>query len=476
MEATTSAPERCLALCCLDAGRGRHLAEGLRESGYSVRLVSSLKALLGGSDAAPIDLLVVELPSLDEELVRALYRRCPTLIVAADPLSVGDASRLIRAGAYDVLPSPLRQSELRLALEKSAAREASLGDRRAERFLPSRSRVPASDAVQLPTSVIAESKVMRGLLAQVARVAVHPTSVLLLGESGTGKEVLARTVHQLSPRRDGPFVAINCGALPEALLESLLFGHVQGAFTDAVRDQQGVFARASGGTLFLDEIGELPLALQVKLLRALQEQKILPLGAKEELSVDVRVIAATLRNLSREVDAKRFRADLYYRLSVVELLVPPLRERRDDILPLAFHFLQRAAQRLARPIVGITEPAQRALQRFDFPGNVRELENLVERAVVLCDHTQLDVADLPFAVISSSLGTARSAALTHSEPDELDPANLSVKQATARLEQRLIAKALHKTRGNRTAAAKLLGLSHRALLYKLRDYGGDTDS
>lgn len=470
---TTRAAERWLSLCCLDAGRGRHLAEGLRESGYSVRSASSLPSLIGGSDAAPLDLLVVELPSIDEEIVQALFRRCPTLIVAVDPLSVGDAARLIRAGAYDVLPSPLRLSDLRLSLEKAAAREASLGDRRSDRFLPqpARSREPSSDAATALASVIAESKVMRSLLNQVARVAVHPTSVLLLGESGTGKEVLARTLHQLSPRRDGPFIAINCGALPEALLESLLFGHVQGAFTDAVRDQQGVFARASGGTLFLDEIGELPLALQVKLLRALQEQKILPLGAKDELSVDVRVIAATLRNLSREVDAKRFRADLYYRLSVVELLVPPLRERRDDILPLAFHFLRRAAQRLARPIVGITEPAQRVLQRFDFPGNVRELENLIERAVVLCDHTQLDVTDLPYAVAAPSLELTRTAALSASESDDLDPANLSVKLATARLEQRLIARALHKTRGNRTAAAKLLGLSHRALLYKLREYG-----
>jgi DNA-binding NtrC family response regulator len=475
-DGTTSPAERCLSLCCLEAGRGRHLAEGLRESGYSVRLASSLPLLLTGTDAQPIDLLVVELPSVDDDVVRALHRRCPTLIVAHAPLSVGDAARLIQSGAYDVLPSPLRLSELRLSLEKAAAREASLGDRRAARFAPVpviRTEPNPSVAAPVPAGVIAESKVMRGLLAQVARVAVHPTSVLLLGESGTGKEVLARSIHQLSPRRDGPFIAINCGALPEALLESLLFGHVQGAFTDAVRDQQGVFARASGGTLFLDEIGELPLALQVKLLRALQEQKILPLGAKDELSVDVRVIAATLRNLSREVDAKRFRADLYYRLSVVELLVPPLRERRDDIMPLAVHFLRRAAQRLARPIVGITDAAARALLRFDFPGNVRELENLIERAVVLCDHTQLDVTDLPYSVASPSvsLDDSRVATMDVDEGSDGDFADLSVKSATARLEQRLIARALHKTRGNRTAAAKLLGLSHRALLYKLREYG-----
>ena len=472
--------ERNLVLCCPDLGRGRHLAESLREAGFSVRLMASIAALLASPREEPIDLLVAELVSEEDSAVQALHQLCPTLILAVSK-PAEDAERLIRTGAYDVLPSPLRQAELLLALRKAQARESVLGDRTAGRFGPI--TAGPSEGVASLQGVIAESKVMRGLFSQVARVAVHPTSVLLLGESGTGKEVLARAIHQLSPRRSGPFIAINCGALPEALLESLMFGHVQGAFTDAVRDQSGVFQRADGGTLFLDEIGELPLALQVKLLRALQEHKILPLGARDEISVDVRLIAATLRNLSKEAEANRFRADLYYRLSVVELLVPPLRERREDILPLAQLFLHRAAQRLARPIVGITESAQRALLRFDFPGNVRELENMIERAVVLCDHTQLDIGDLPYGVVQprSHLPqrdvTDRSLADADAVAAETDAAlassDLSVKSATVRLERSLIARALHKTRGNRAAAARLLELSHRALLYKLREYGLD---
>ena len=463
----SSSRSRQLVLYSADSGHGRHLAEELRGIGFAVRAVTTLGAALAVLREGPADLVVAELSAVDAESVQPLRALCPTLIVSLPTPTPESVERLMRAGAYDVLPGPLRRSELMLALHKAQARESVLGDRTASRFLPA--SVSVRDGSATLSGVIAESKVMRGLLSQVARIAVHPTSVLLLGESGTGKEVLARAIHQLSPRHSGPFVAVNCGALPEALLESLLFGHVQGAFTDAIKDQQGVFQRADGGTLFLDEIGELPLALQVKLLRALQEHKILPLGARDEISVDVRVIAATLRNLSREAEQGRFRADLYYRLSVVELLVPPLRERRDDILPLALHFLHRSAQRLGRPVVGMTEAAKQALLRFDFPGNVRELENLIERAVVLSDRTQLDEGDLPYGVSSPTSATERAAP---GEDSEVAPTSeLSVKAATARLEKTLIAKALHKTRGNRAAAARLLELSHRALLYKLREYG-----
>ncbi len=457
-----------------DAAHGRHLAEELRRDGFAVRTVTS-RAPADSAAREGVDLVVAELSASDTSTVAELRRFCPTVFVGVPSPSAQSVSELVTAGAYDVLAAPLRAADLRLALAKAEAREAASGDRTSGRFLPSPSPSPSGVGMVALPGVIAESRVMHGLLAQVARVAVHPTSVLLLGESGTGKEVLARAVHQLSPRRDKPFVAINCGALPAQLLESLLFGHIQGAFTDAVRDQVGVFQRADGGTLFLDEIGELPRELQVKLLRALQEQKILPLGARDELSVDVRLIAATLRNLSAEVDAGRFRADLYYRLSVVELTVPPLRERTADILPLAQHFLRRAAQRLGRPVVGITDAAKQALLRFSFPGNVRELENLIERAVVLCERTQLDVSDLPYEVVQPRIPVP--AALRDAESEKaaqpVPSSDLSIKAATARLERELIARALHKTGGNRAAAARLLELSHRALLYKLRDYGLD---
>ena len=472
-----SGGERWVVLCCRDGGHGRHLAEELRGAGYSVRNVAELPETLATLRETPADLVIVELATADVATVAALRQLCPTVMVAIAALSMDSVSSLIAAGAYDVLPLPLRAKDLLWALTKAQAREAALGDRTASRFAPVAASV--SGGAPSPSGLIAKSKVMQSLLAQVARVAVHPTPVLLLGESGTGKEVLARVIHQLSPRRSRPFVAVNCGALPEALLESLLFGHVQGAFTDAIRDQPGVFRQADGGTLFLDEIGELPLQLQVKLLRALQEHKILPLGARDEIAVDVRVIAATLRNLSREAEAARFRADLYYRLSVVELQIPPLRERRDDILPLDEHFLHRAAQRLGRPVVGMTEGVRHALLRFNFPGNVRELENLIERAVVLCEKTQLDEGDFPYSVaqsVAQSVATDASHAVSAAvgalaADSEGRTCDLSVKAATARLERSLITRALHQTRGNRTAAARLLELSHRALLYKLREYG-----
>lgn len=474
-----------------DAARGRYVAESLREEGFSVSLVTSsteaAAALCLGKGG---DLLVAELDPADAEgeaegeaaAVARWKGMASTVLVASKHPSPLQVRSLIGAGAYDVLGWPLKAAEVQLALHKAAAREGVLGDRTAGRFLPEQTD---RNGVSAGTEgILAESKAMQELLRQIRKVAVHKTPVLLLGESGTGKEVLARAIHRCSPRQDGPFIAINCGALPETLLESLLFGHVQGAFTDAFRDEPGVFRQASLGTLFLDEIGELPLKLQVKLLRVLQEQKILPVGSTQEVAVDVRVLAATLRNLSKEVEAGRFRADLYYRLSVVELCVPPLRERPEDILPLAFHVLRRTAQRLGRPIVSMSPSAQQALQRYPFPGNVRELENLIERAVVLCEKTRLESSDLPFDVVSGfltktdweksgergTLGEEKGG--TESRVSEgLGASDLSIKTATMRIEKELIARALHRTGGNRSAAARLLDLSHRALLYKLREYG-----
>jgi two-component system response regulator AtoC len=324
---------------------------------------------------------------------------------------------------------------------------------------------------------------MQALLAKLRRVAAHRTTVLLTGESGSGKEVLARALHALSPRREGPLVAVNCGALPETLLESLLFGHRRGAFTDAVRDQRGLLVEADRGTLFLDEIAELSPRLQVKLLRVLPgpsetgSQLVQPLGAEasEGAQVDVRIVAATLRNLESEVAAGRFRHDLYYRLSVVPLHVPPLRERREDILPLALHFLRRAASKLSRPLSGFTAAAQTCLLNAHWPGNVRQLENTVERAAVLADPgaTVLDAADLPPLVPAAA--TADPAAAADGRPglDAEADEDLSIKRRQAQLERALIQRALVRTRGNRSAAARLLQLSHRAFLYKLRTYGLD---
>jgi two-component system response regulator AtoC len=296
---------------------------------------------------------------------------------------------------------------------------------------------------------------MREVRATVAKLAPVKTTVLVVGESGTGKELVARELHARSPRATRPFVAVNCAAIPEPLLESELFGHRKGAFTDAT-ERAGLFEQASGGTLFLDEIGELPLGLQVKLLRALQEQVVRPLGGTREIKVDVRVIAATVRDLAADVAAGRFRQDLFYRLNVVGVRLPPLRERRQDIPELVAHLLGRLRGTNEMTVRGVTACALERLCARDWPGNVRELANTLERAIVLTDTEWLDETALP------------------EEPraHELDLAgDLSIKRAVRQVEESLIRKALRKTGGNRTKASELLEISHRTLLYKLKELG-----
>ncbi|MBN2575939.1 MAG: sigma-54-dependent Fis family transcriptional regulator, partial [Deltaproteobacteria bacterium] len=262
-----------------------------------------------------------------------------------------------------------------------------------------------------------------------------------------------------------PFIAVNCGAIPDTLLESELFGHRKGAFTDANRDRKGLFEEASGGTLFLDEIGELPVALQVKLLRVLQEGEVRRLGDSQDIKVDVRVVAATARDLSAEVGRGAFREDLFYRLNVFALHLPALRERREDIPLLLDHFLARMNARMGLQVTGVSPEAMRAFVEYDWPGNVRELENSIERAIVLCEGSQIEVDSLPERIRRT---TAPQAATSQAEPENDD---LSIKRASRRSEEALIRRALGKTRGNRTRAAELLEISHRALLYKIKEYG-----
>ncbi|MCA9600914.1 MAG: sigma-54-dependent Fis family transcriptional regulator, partial [Myxococcales bacterium] len=274
-------------------------------------------------------------------------------------------------------------------------------------------------------------------------------------------ELVARALHDHSPRKDERFVAVNCGAIPEQLLESELFGHRRGAFTDAVSDKIGLFQEAHRGTLFLDEIGELPLALQVKLLRALQEGSIRRVGDTKDVDVDVRVVTATVRDLEAEVKAGRFREDLYYRLNVLQVRVPSLRERRDDILLLTEHFIERCNTRLGTRVRGVDGSVRRLLLDYPWPGNVRELENTLERAVVLAEQDLIRSEDLPDRVREPSDPVSSA----------LDSGELSIKKTSRHIEETLIRKALERTKGNRTAAAKLLEISHRALLYKIKDYG-----
>jgi two-component system response regulator AtoC len=362
-------------------------------------------------------------------------------------------------GAYDALALPLTQTQLGSVLRRVAERAAL---RRELRELRVRSSPPAQ-VIGAELGMIGDSEPMQRVLEEIRKIAPYKTSVLITGESGTGKELVAMALHSQGPRAGGPFVAVNCGAIPGSLLESELFGHVRGAFTDAVRDKRGIFAEASGGSLFLDEIGELPMELQVKLLRALQEEEIRPVGGSHAIPIDVRIIAATVRDLDQEVARGRFRKDLFYRLNVLPLHLPPLRERAEDIPALVEHFVRDYARKHAvagMRVRGATPEAIDQLGRYSWPGNIRELENAVERAMVLCEGEYLTPALFSERIRAGSAAAATPAA-----------GELSIKKSARALERQLIARALAKTGGNRTAASKLLEISHRALLYKIKEYG-----
>jgi two-component system response regulator AtoC len=432
----------------------------LRDRGYEARTVASAEDALKELAARDYDLVLtdVRMPRMDGmALTRAVMERQPgaTVIVMSAYGSHQAALEAMKAGAYDFLPKPFKPDDVILCLRKAEERERLWRENR-------RLRSELGGGVSVDT-MVGPSAAMQAVLRQVRKVAPQKTTVLVQGESGTGKELVARALHDLSPRAGLPFVAVNCGAIPGELLESELFGHVRGAFTDAVRAKKGLALEADGGTLFLDELGELPLALQVKLLRFLQEEEVRPVGDTRAQRVDVRVVAATSRDLGQAVAAGQFREDLYWRLAVLAITLPPLRERPDDALALAAHFLARFAT--LRPELGplsFSPEALQALQGHRWPGNVRELMHAVERAVVLAEGAVIQAEDLPEAV--RARGAWRPA-----EP--LPPgADLSVKRAGRALEERLIREALARTGGNRSRAAELLELSYRALLYKIRDY------
>jgi two-component system response regulator AtoC len=362
------------------------------------------------------------------------------------------AVEAMRRGAYDYISKPFNADEVLLTLRKAEEREQL-------RREVARLRREVGEVAGFE-GVVGASGAMREVLDLAARVAPYPSTVLITGESGSGKEAIARAIHRASPRHDRPFVAVNCGAIPENLLESELFGHERGAFTGADRAREGLFEEAHGGTLFLDEIGELTMPLQVKLLRVLQERTIRRVGGSGERPVDVRVLAATARDLVDEVKAGRFRDDLFYRINVVQIHVPPLRTRPEDIPLLGEHFLRMHARRLGLDAPGLPRALVPVLAAYSWPGNVRELENVVERALILSGG-QLGEDHLPAHVRSGQqLFEVRD-----------DDGDLSVKRRLPALERSLIARALERCGGNRTRAAELLELSVRALSYKIHDYG-----
>jgi two-component system response regulator AtoC len=359
----------------------------------------------------------------------------------------------MKEGAYDYIAKPFRADEVVLVLRKAEERE------KLRREVESLRSVLGSRA--LGPDIVAESAAMRDALEVIAKVAPHRTTVLITGPSGTGKEVLARALHRFSPRADQPFVAVNCAAIPEALLESELFGHVRGAFTGAVSDHRGLFEQASGSTLFLDEIGDLPTALQAKLLRVLQEGEVRRVGDRVTRQVDARVVAATARDLDADVKTGRFREDLYYRLNVIGVRLPPLVERPEDVPALVRHLLDLHAAKLKIPVPELEPDALRALLDHDWPGNVRELANALERAMVLSRGGRLGIADLPAAVVT---GAAEML-------PRLPEGELSLKRHAVAAQGEVIREALKRAGGNRRRAAALLGISVRSLFYKLKALG-----
>src|SRR4051812_9690078 len=436
------------------------LTEVLSGHGYVVRTASDGEEALKELAAHDYDAVVtdVRMPRMDGlTLVRAIQQTAPDapVIVMSAYGSHDLALEAMKAGAYDYLGKPFRPDEVLLVLRKAEERERLRAEnRRLRREI---------EASRGRSAIIAESPSMKEGMGVVGKVAPARTTVLITGESGTGKELVARAVHELSPRKAGPFVAVNCGAIPDQLIESELFGHAKGAFTGAQSAKRGLFEEADSGTLFLDEIGDLPLQLQVSLLRALQEGEIRRVGDARSIKVDVRVLAATHRDLAQHVAQGKFREDLFYRLNVLALKLPPLRDRPEELPVLAERFIAQHAERLAIPRKALSPEALALLQHWRWPGNVRELENALERALVLSEGDEIDPAALP-----DEIRGARKASGPPETPSEGD---LSVKRAQRALEADLIRRALERTGGNRSRAAELLDLSPRALLYKIREYG-----
>jgi len=388
----------------------------------------------------------------DLSLEPSAFSPQPVVIMMSAYGTIDTAVECMRLGAYDYISKPFKADEIIITLKKAEERERLKSE-----------NIRLKKAFQEDydfRNIIASSPQMLDIFKLIEKVANYNTTVLITGESGTGKELIAKAIHYNGSRKDKPFIAINCGAIPETLLESELFGHVKGAFTDAVRNKSGLFEEADGGTIFLDEIGELPKELQVKLLRVLQEGELRKVGDSKSRKIDVRVIAATARDLSGEIKKGNFREDLFYRLNVVPVTIPPLRERQGDIPLLVNHFTVIYAKKFGRPIRGVNDEAMKYLISYPWPGNVRELENVIERAVILEDADMIKSENLPFIKEPSAISHQPSA-----------NTGFSIKKAEEAIEKELITKALEMTHGNKTKAAELLEISHRALLYKIKEYG-----
>jgi DNA-binding NtrC family response regulator len=417
----------------IEAGGGREAVSRFKQEAFDLVLTDQRMPDLSGLEVL--------------EAVRSTSPETAGVIITAYG-TIETAVSAVKAGAADYLTKPLNLDDLLHRVHRVRERQRLVTENRELReALAERHRVEG---------IIGDSGRMQEVLSLVRRVAPSDATVLIRGESGTGKELIARALHYASPRAAGPLVKVNCAALAESLLEAELFGHEKGAFTGAVASRKGRFELADGGSIFLDEIGDLPPHLQVKLLRVLQEREFERVGSSRPIKVDVRLLAATHRDLEALVREGRFREDLYYRINVVTIVLPPLRERREDLPPLIEHFLRAFAGKNGKSVRGLTREARDALLRYDYPGNIRELENLIERAVVLTRDDVIGVEDLPLTLETPASGPGNEAGLV---------------AAVEGLERRMIREALAKADGTQTRAAELLGISERVLRYKLKKYG-----
>ncbi len=443
------------------------LAICLRRTGHSVVVATSGEQAATELRAKPFDVVVSDLRMPGEldglGLLDAIKSGklgpldCEVILVTAFA-SADTALAAMKRGAYDYLTKPFHVDEINAVIGRALEKRALIREN-----LELKDRV--AGRVRL-AQLLGKSKAMQSVFELIGKIHSTKTNVLITGESGTGKELVARALHTEGNRANKPFVAVNCGAIPEELMESELFGHKKGAFTGAIADKRGLFQEADGGTLFLDEIGELSLSLQVKLLRALQERKVKAVGDNEEIAIDVRVIAATNRDLEAEVARNAFRADLYYRLNVVEIRLPPLRQRREDIPLLAEHFLRKFGDEHGRSSK-LTMEALRRLESYDFPGNVRELENVSERAGALTSSALIGMADLP------EVKTTRP--LTPEAPASFPAEGVDLERLLGDFERSWVTRALEHTGGVRKKAAALLGISFRSLRYRLVKLGIERD-
>ncbi len=425
----------------------------LRDEGYAVDTAASGEGALRMLAEKRFDLVITDLNLAGMtgiQLLSTILQADPTVavvLITGYP-SIPSAIEATRKGVYTYLEKPVDREVLLGVVEQAFARLA-----------------------LLQKHILGSSPATRSMLRMILKVAATHHTVLILGESGTGKELVAREIHALSPRKDQPFLAVNCAALTETLLESELFGHEKGAFTDAHQQKKGLFERASGSTLFLDEIGDTSLGMQAKILRALQEREILRVGGTQAIKIDARIIAATNRNLEQMLRGGKFREDLYYRLNVIPIVCPPLRERSEDIEQLALHFLRKAALAAKSPVSGIGTEALRALEDYDWPGNIRQLEWAMERAVLLGEHEEISLRDLPPEILEPR---GEAEALPPPEPtDSISPELVPVIQEGSweEHEKAKILQALQRTNGNITRAAQLLGMTFRTLQYRLEKFG-----